>query len=162
MNINTDTWHYRLVSRFSEIGWVNNLCSYMRRLTGMLAIIFIGIPSVLFGMVNTIVMVVKGREFLDALLATVGNVFHMYGIVCTMFGMVAWLLTIGYLLVTLTLYIVGKISKSLEANDAWQARQYERAKKALHREPNIFIEWCKAVHDRICPLVTFVDEEKTE
>ncbi|KKL71269.1 hypothetical protein LCGC14_2096650, partial [marine sediment metagenome] len=152
MNINTNTWHYRLVNRVFDMYFVNNLCPYMRRLIGILAIMFIGVPSVLFGMAETIVLIMKGREFLDIWLATFGGVFHAYGIVCAIFGIVAWLVVTAYLLLTLTLYVVGKVNNALENNQSYQAWRLKKATKVMsphYREPNIFIQWCKARHDQV-------------
>ena len=163
MNINTNSWHYRLVNKFCDMWRVNNLCPYMRRLTGILVVIVFVIPSVLFGMANTIVLIVKGREVLDTLLLNFGgDVFHYYGVACTVFGMVAWLLVLGYLLVTLVLYVVGKVAKALDNNESYQSWRYDKAQRSMLREPNIFITWCKARHDQVCPMVDFVAEEKTE
>ncbi len=162
MEIKTDSWHYKLVNRFCEMDWVRNFCPYMRRLTGILAIFVFVIPSVLFGMAETLVMLVKGREVLDTWLASLGSlVLGYYGVICVILGIIAWLIVIGYLLLILVMYVVGKINNYLETNQSYTSWLRYRIKRrmARQREPNIFVLWCKARHDQICPMVKFVNSE---
>lgn len=161
MNINTNSWHYRLVNKVFDMYFVNNLCPYMRRLMGILAVIVFVIPSVLFGMIEAVLFFVYDREYLSWI--TGDSFFGWYSATFLIFGMVAWLVVFGYLLVTLTLYLGGKVANYLENNQSYQSWQYDRATRArkVKHEPNIFVEWCKARHDQICPKVDFVKEEKT-
>lgn len=142
--------------------YANNLCPYMRRLTLILAAIFIGIPSVLFGMAEVLVMVVKGRDVLNVWINSGSGIFAIYSALCAVFGLLTWAAGILYGFGYSILYLVGKISKYLETNQSFTSWQYERAKRAMDHEPNIFIVWCKARHDQICPMVQFVGEKPNE
>jgi len=160
MKIKTESWHYRLVNRFSEMIWIDNFCPYMRRLTLILALmVFVG-PSVLYGMIEMAVLVIMGKGHMAWL--NTETVFGIYSVICQVLGLAAWIIGIVFGAVHLFLYVGGKVNNYLDNNDAWQARQYKKAHKQMRHEPNIFMQWCKARHDQICPLVEFVSEEKTE
>ncbi len=163
MNINTSSWHYRLVNKFCDMWRVNNLCPYMRRLTGILASIVIGVPSLLYGMTEMVMLVVNGRDFLDAWINSGSGLFAVYSGVCAAIGFLAWCAVIVFGFGYSVMYVVGKVNNYLENNQSYQSWQYKRAKRAMkYKKPNIFVEWCKARHDQICPMVDFVSEEKTE
>ena len=160
MKIKTESWHYRLVSRFSTMHWIDNFCPYMRRLTLILVLMVVAAPSVLYGMIEMAILILMGKGYMAWL--NPESVFGLYSIVCQIFGLAAWIIGIVYGTVMAALYVGGKVNRFLENNDAWQARQHDRAKRAMRHEPGIFMQWCKARHDQICPIVEFVSEEKPE
>lgn len=159
MKIKRSSLHYKIVS---QVGWgaPDNLCPYMRKLTALLILMLFLVPSALYGMGEVIAMLVMGKtEFRElwfhGYLTDWGGIGLMvHGVVSFITGVVAWLV-----LIVAACVWTGEVIR--ETNTAQRiARKFRHRGVVLVKDPGIFRQWLTAMHDKVCPILEFVDDEE--
>lgn len=170
MKISTNSWHYRLSEWTYGYGGVSrNLCPYFDKL--VLAVIF---SPLLF----------IGREvygFLDNLYYRLSyniretiSVIIVLSVITVPFVLIGLLLTLPYAFIIFPLTFWGSILLGLEfvklisiinwpsislpsisINLPKREKKIKPPKPVKIKRPNVFIEWLKAKHDKICPYIEF-------
>lgn len=169
MNINTKSWHYRLIKtisfRDSQRGIVpTSLCPYMRAVMYrvlFLAIVIIGVTTLLGVMGNPIGITLMASLGISGLAGTIGaavaGFFAMVAILAAVIGVAVG----GGIGIAAIATKVGEIRRERK----WARLEKEiedRANGIIPPEPGLFKAWFSAKHDAICPTLTFVKPEASK
>ena len=141
MNINTNSWHYKLL-KYTELRVYDNLCPYVR--TVILAILLSIVATIIMGFLATAALVILAAPITSWL---IGFDPWEAGIM-----MLLWVLAGG-----------GAIGfyrdrRKWGESVSWDRVVYE--KDITYKEPSLFRLWLKAQHDKICPRLTFVNRKE--
>jgi len=143
MNISKRSWHYRLVSNFST--WpASNLCPYMRQVVG-------------YSLLSLLIGIFAAGAF-AFVTYPIWQFFTSFW-----FDMLPGLSALCNLVILIGTWCIYR--------DGWP--YHGSPNSVLHQDllpglhtpkirspfPSVWVEWFRAVHDKVCPLITFVDEE---
>jgi len=132
MNVNRDSWHYKLAHMISDYGRVpNNLCAYFWRviLGGFVFSLLLCVAGVVIVCVASI-----GMQYLYPNLfplAVGGGIAAIFALVVILTGLIT----------------ARKEKESYECNEDGER---------IRPEPNIVWEYLKAKKQKVCPLLEFV------
>lgn len=168
MNISTNSWHYKLICKYYR--WApSNLCPYMRRLflsIFKLCVKWAGIAlGSIFGAMVAIfpILVLVDKFFVNFLPAdwllfdhdntSIFMLIAVLGMACyTAIGIVLGCLAIKE-------GIERYKYSDFHRNRVEAKRLMKRTKAALPpKTPSVFVEWVKAIHNRTCASLEFVEE----
>ena len=164
MIIKQDTWHYKLAyqswtSKFvrqHNMDWFEpylyptNLCEYMRQVFKPVWFLLLVLMTA-YGMAfDAFHAIMYGDPENWPKLTDYNIVALVVTVICMLLGFLGWL--VGA--------IVGVILALCWIGDWYQERQSADGGSTEPKEPNIIIEWVKAMHSKTCPLITI--EEKPE
>lgn len=168
MNINTNSWHYRLVKnvtfRDSHRGHVpTSLCPYFRAVMYRVlffTVVISGVVIMLGAMGNPIgisMMAFVGATGLVAKIgAAVAGFFAMTGIFATLIGVAV----AGGFGIAKISEKIGEIRR--ERNYAKYKQELEDIKNGIEPPaPGLLKAWFTAKHDAVCPTLEFVTPEET-
>ncbi|AHY25069.1 membrane protein [Pectobacterium bacteriophage PM2] len=165
MNINTKSWHYRLISaitfRDSRRGKVpTSLCPYFRAVVYRIAFIIAttSIGGFILGLFGE-----GAAVYLSSLAGiTMGPVASI--IAGIPFGIILFAFIIGtvYGLLMGLSKIVGKIVVAYEDyQDKKLDKEIEDRKNGVKpKEPGLIMSFIKSNHDKVCPTLTFISKEE--
>lgn len=166
MNIKKSAWHYRLIKRFSDWAPPSNFCPYMRKLTGIMLLLFFVAPSVVYGMGEAVMLVWWGKDMFNeiwmATLESYSMWLAVHGAISALAGMLAWVV-LGVCLIGVTIDLIKKmkdkydIAKMLKQKEAgtWIEPTSEGY---VRSEPTIVTRWLEAIHDKTCPIIEFTEK----
>lgn len=142
-------------SLFSEACTPHNLCPYMRRFLRLFIGTFIAYAFVIIAAIGV---------FAAPLYAYFGNAYNALGWYFQMYtttGWVVWLCVVGGGFI----WVLNRVfSKKYASRRAMNRAAVKYIKDPVVRavKCNVFIQWYKASHDKICPELNFVPvEDKT-
>ena len=154
LELSTNSWHYRFATRGTSWGPSSSLCPYMR--------------EVMFGLLLTIVVItITETVLLGNILALAAFVQGVYGFVGdgTPWFMFVHSLTIALLIVAAILYAINWFidTRQEKCRAAYRKARLEAEAAGLEYDewnlsvstPNIFVEWYRAWHDKVCPRIDF-------
>ena len=161
MNINKNTWHYKLFEfamKYTKDTETN--CSYLRGvLFGVLKVLAISTIAaiIIFGMINWIILIATGVLLVGAL------IHEVIGAIVILLGILAWVGLIAFSLYTLFEYLKTKDSLVSSINKAssgisntYKAINLPTIKKGSFLD--LLIVSIKNQHDKICTIVTFTQD----
>lgn len=140
MNINTNSWHYRLVYIFNYTNIPTNLCSYVREVC-ICILLTIGIMSFIGILLAGIFSFVLA--FLPWFDIDYDGFFFILGLT-------------EFIIVTAVASFYGIVFLCRAAHNAWYRRKRRQMYCTDTNEPNIFVEYAKAAKNKLCPMITFV------
>lgn len=137
MNININSWHYKACTMLGETA-PTNLCPYVRRVVANLSIslIMVIFSVTIVASVWTALLWTLPWFYVDT-----SGVLFLIGAPACLFAI---LLFLGHLLQTVVLP---------------KYRAYKKICTEAPSEPNIFTEYARAVKNKICPVIEFVDHD---
>jgi hypothetical protein len=165
MQISTDSWHYKVVARQDWRGRApGNLCPYMRRL-------FWGITKSVAKWVGIGLAALVG---ISVLLAPVAYVIHAF---ITPFLPEGWLVSNDqHIALFMLAFIIGNSAYTIagasitffgmkEGFERYKNSDFYRKRAALKdnapplppKQPSVFVEWLKGIHNKTCSSLEFVD-----
>lgn len=158
MNINTNSWHYKLVKNTftTSKGVPRSLCPYVRGV----------IYRVLFlGAVGTGLTLMLSNMLVDPMIGL--GIAGLWAYVASFFASIVMLAVI---LAGACAIVFGGVWVYQRIQDWWEDRKYD---KELERErlkeqgiepkqPNIVFAFVKAKHDKFCPTLNFTKPENKE
>lgn len=137
-------------SLFSEASTPYNLCPYMRRFIRL----FVGTTLCYTALIIAAVGVVAAPLY--AIFGSSYDVLGWYFKIYTSLGWGAWLIVTGGAIFWVLNRVFSNKYKSRRAMNR-VARTYIKEPVVRAVKRNVFIQWYKAVHDKICPTLHFVD-----
>lgn len=147
VNVNSSIWKFLAYNHVngSELRIPSNLCPFMRRFffsVGLVFIAYLVIAALGLGMLFIPLGYLLSIGVNDDILA-----FFLY-----VFGLAAYTLV----LISGGVFAIDTVYNSVATRNINSAigAAYKVIKK------NIFWQWMSAIHDKICPQLTFVDKEK--
>lgn len=161
MNINTNSWHYKLVKNtFHSPGKSvpTSLCPYFRAVVYRLGF---------FGAIITGLTIMLSNMILEPMIG-----WGIAGIWAYVASFFASIVILGTILAGACTIVFGGVWAWQKIENWWDDRKYDKAlererKEAEDREngiepkaPNIVFAFVKAKHEKICPTLTFVDKEE--
>lgn len=164
ITLSKSSWHYRFARFMNDYPVCNNLCPYVRHVIwGMLKFSFlwllISLQIVGIVMVAASIWTLGVSTFFTSL-ATGGLLPPYYvlvmsiGLFAIIFGSIAAITT--WQSASADKFRHDFIDK--HGIHAWLKYESDKKNKKYNKppkEPNIFIEWLKAKHNKICPQLTF-------
>lgn len=148
MKINTNSWHYKILSSRDSYAIPRNLCPYVRKV--LLVCLFWA------------VVVSLGAWFFHLAVITPVYALVFYTITGMPISLDVETYTALGVYVGLLGVVVGLIMASFLALVFSASRAYEYLHKHRRplearepKEPNIFIAYIKAAHDKVCPQLEF-------
>lgn len=158
MNINTTSWHYKLVKNTftTSKGVPRSLCPYMRAV--LYRIMF-------FGVTGTGLTLMLSNLLVDPMIGL--GIAGIWAYVASFFASIVMLAVI---LGGACAIVFGGVWVYQRIQDWWEDRKYD---KELERErlkeqgiepkqPNIVFAFVKAKHDKFCPTLNFTTPEDKE
>lgn len=158
MNINVNSWHYKLVKNTftTSKGVPRSLCPYMRAV--LYRIMF-------FGVTGTGLTLMLSNLLVDPMIGL--GIAGLWAYVASFFASIVMLAVI---LGGACAIVFGGVWVYQRIQDWWEDRKYD---KELERErlkeqgiepkqPNIVFAFVKAKHDKICPTLNFTKPEDKE
>ncbi|UIW11387.1 MAG: hypothetical protein [Enterobacter phage ENC9] len=158
MNINTNSWHYKLVKNTftTSKGVPRSLCPYMRAV--LYRIMF-------FGVTGTGLTLMLSNLLVDPMIGL--GIAGIWAYVASFFASIVMLAVI---LGGACAIVFGGVWVYQRIQDWWEDRKYD---KELERErlkeqgiepkqPNIVFAFVKAKHDKFCPTLNFTTPEDKE
>ena len=130
--------------------WIpHNLCPYMRRFIRLIIASFIMGFAVIIGGVGTIAAPLY--LWLGDLTVGLGGYFRLY----VGFGTTVWVIAVATGIIWVFNRIFSRKYASRRAMNMFTIKYVvEPTKRVIKR--NIFVQWYKAIHDKICPTLNFV------
>jgi len=160
MNINKDSWHYKLFDFVIKYPNQETVCSYLRGVIyGVLKVlgIVLLISIVIFGMINWVVLMATG------IFLVVPLFYHFISAIILLAGVFGWLtLFIGILVFSYKYLktkesVAGVIKNTASSiSKAYAAVNVPTVKKGSFTD--ILITYIKNQHDKICTLLTFTND----
>lgn len=137
MNINTKSWHYRLIDYVSMDRPPENLCPYIRRVIRCIISSICGIAFVIAASIaGTFFLAYPILPYIDPNLFA-GNLAILSGVLYTGLGLIG----------LMAYRDTGEYRKKDQLR-----REVKKSKK---KPPGLFRMWLKAKHDKICPALDF-------
>lgn len=157
------SWHYKFLSAFKN-PWAlqdisSNFCRYFRSLTIHLffaaigaVVLFAAAQGVVFILGSWLLSLLLGTPFLFPGPSVVTGFYGAYFAVSTVLGGLS-------LAAGIALAIAGIIHVTVEyLKDKARERRWEREKQEIPKKPDSLVSTkMKALHDKVCPTVDWVD-----
>lgn len=148
MKISRNSWHYRLINQWEGDWYLEDysLCPYVRKVIFALLGILAGIGVVAFVIFAALTPYMAGLFYLISGLPM--SIEHWT------LGPLTVLSVLCQLAILVGLSFSFAKQKLAEAKVKRKARQ----RHATPKEPNIFVAYYRALHDKVCPMLEFTDE----
>lgn len=148
--IKRDSWHYKLLNKFenSYIWWIErsgrvNLCPYVRMVCKVLLMLLFAILAFTLAVVIPITAFTVDTIGLCDVLG--------YNKLCDAMYFVGFAETMMALMIALYYFSVEHEKGTIRAFKGWV--DGKRNRPVVEKDPNIFMAWLNAKHDKICPIV---------
>ena len=147
MKVKTSSWRYSLIYDYSPFYPAATLCGYFWQVTGWGSLILASIPTVVTGLVLAPLFVFYGDQFSEWI-DTLPLLLQIWLIMSSAIGGLLWVIGIG-----MTVVIGGAAVGEFAVTPVINKIRYSEL-----TEPGLFRQWLKAKHDKICPLIDYVDD----
>lgn len=151
IEIDKNSWHYKAALKAVDHRYdvPSNLCPYMRKvLLGCAQYLFLGLVGFVFGLWT-----------LFSIGDTIGWLFA--AMTTGMFGDMPEYAVTFWVIVGAVVAFVTIVVSYEEVYTPWAKRRKRAKGEQAPIQPGIFRLYMKAIHDKICPQLTFVKKEYT-
>jgi len=163
MIISSKSWHYRFINFAQDNYWAHpkDLCSYIR----LLLLSIFSAHTQLWAYLWDSILKEKGSEGITKITARfleIGFLFGILGLIIQGYiGTILEGLSLGLIILGMFLIPIGIAFTFTIALIAfpffWFNDKLEKQKNNIKVEDNLFLSWLKAKKEKVCPLVTYIN-----
>ena len=165
LDIDKNSWHYRFAFNspmprlFTELdieglepyAYCKNLCQHMRQVFKAGLFNFLGLLGV-FGVFHNLYM-----HFVYGVINNWPDRPDL-GITLTVLGVVSIILGYIILFAIACIAVVAIMGAIIESDWHKARRAKQKAAEPVVKGPNIFVEWVRAKHNKVCPLIEYKEQ----